>query len=207
MFTGIIAGVFPASIVENQQGLTRYCVAVSPALREGLELGASVAVNGICHTVSAIDEQGIWFDSMSETLSRTTIKSLQPNDMLNIERSARFGDEIGGHEVSGHVDGTMPVISVAASANNHVIGFQLPAAYRDFVFDKGFLSIHGASLTVSDYDRRNGNFKVYLIPETLRLTNLGELEVGDNVNFEIDRKTQVIIETVRQIMQQQQRGD
>lgn len=177
-----------------------FAVSFPEALRQDLEIGASVAIDGCCQTVRTIDNDRVWFDAMQETLAKTTLGGLQPGQGVNVERSARFGQEIGGHELSGHVDAMLEIVHIEETADNHVLSLEVPQAFRQFVFNKGYLSVHGASLTVSDYEPGTGRFNVYLIPETLRVTNLGQLSIGDTVNMEVERKTQTIVETVNAYM-------
>jgi riboflavin synthase len=116
--------------------------------------------------------------------------------MVNVERSHRPGMEIGGHIVSGHVDGTAKIVRVEQPANNYVITLAIPEAWMKYVFPKGFLALNGVSLTVAEADKKNHTITVYLIPETLRRTSFAQKKVGDLVNFEVDRQTQAIVDTV-----------
>ncbi len=212
MFTGIIQKACRIATVEKQTDFCRFSVLLPADLAAGLQVGASVAVDGCCQTVTQYDSVSdaeigeaveVWFDAMQETLKRTTLSSLQPDQSVNIERAAKFGQEIGGHELSGHVDAEIKVAALETTAENHIITLELPGDLSPYVFNKGYLGIHGASLTVSDLDKKSGTFRVYLIPETLRVTNLGTLEAGDLVNLEIDRRTQVIVDTVTAYLDQQ----
>ena len=181
----------------------RFAVKIPAFLCKGLQIGASVAIDGCCQTVTQIDAADsdnahtVWFDAMQETLRRTTLGSLLEGHAVNVERAAVFGQEVGGHELSGHVDDTIIVENIEQTSTNHIITLSLPNNISNYVFNKGYLGIHGASLTVSDLDRDNNTFKVYLIPETLKMTNLGECRQGDQLNLEIDRRTQVIVDTVK----------
>lgn len=202
MYSGIIHGHYPITAVKHRPGLFTFAVELPAPLVKDLKLGASVAIDGVCQTVSKIDGQQVFFDAMQETLDKTTLGSLHLQDSVNVERSLRYGDENGGHELSGHVDGRLTIIDIEQLENNYILTLQVPPNYRKYVFNKGFLAIHGASLTVSDYQPTEGLFKVYLIPETLRLTNLGRFKEGDELNFEIDRRTQVIVDTVENYLSQ-----
>jgi riboflavin synthase len=137
---------------------------------------------------------------MEETLRKTTIGTLKEDDNVNIERSARMGDEIGGHVMSGHVSTMAEIVHVEETENNKAITFKVDPEWMRFIFSKGFISLDGASLTVVDADKTNGTFQVWFIPETLRLTRFGEKGIGDFVNVEIDPQTQVIVETVESIL-------
>ncbi|TAJ93671.1 MAG: riboflavin synthase subunit alpha [Gammaproteobacteria bacterium] len=201
MYTGIIQGTAEVTHAEHKADFLSYAVRLDPALGEGLELGASVAIDGICQTVREIDGAEVWFDAMAETLRKTTLGTLKTGDWVNIERSLRAGAENGGHEISGHVDGTLEILRIERTGDNCIFTLRYPAACGGYIFEKGFLAIHGASLTVSDLDRTASTFRVYLIPETLRLTNLGGMRADDRLNFEIDRRTQVIVDTVKSFLE------
>lgn len=203
MFTGIVQQTCPVAEVVRRQDFMSFAVTMPAELRQGLALGASVAINGCCQTVSELKDENVWFDAMKETLDITTLGDLQPGDAVNVERSASFGQEIGGHELSGHVDGKLKIEHIETTADNSVYTLVLPDHLGKYVFNKGYLAVHGASLTVSDLDKSSGRFKVYLIPETLRITNLGNFAAGDHLNLEIDRRTQVIVETVEAYMASQ----
>lgn len=167
---------------------------------ENLRQGASVSVNGACLTVTSFDREGVSFDVMKETLQKTTIGLLKEGDEINIERSTKIGEEIGGHLVSGHVSTTAEVISIDKTENNTTMTFRVDPAWMKFIFSKGFIALDGASLTVVDASEEQGTFQVWFIPETLRLTCFGARKVGDRVNVEIDPMTQVIVETVERIL-------
>jgi riboflavin synthase len=196
MYTGIVQGAFEAVEVRRKPEFMSFAVQFPPELLEELGPGTSVNVDGVCQTVVKVDGDIVWFDAMIETLRRTTLGHLDQGDRVNIERSARVGQESGGHDIAGHVDGMLEIIQRYESEDNLFLTFRVPDAYRRYIFDKGFLSVHGCSLTVTNFDREAGTFEVYLIPETLRLTNLGAKKVGGSVNFEIDRRTQAIVDTV-----------
>lgn len=196
MFTGIVQGNFPVTDVQDKPGLKTFIVELSSELIEGLEIGASVAIDGVCHTVVKIDGQNVTFDAMTETLQKTTIGELKTGDTVNIERSAKMGDEIGGHVMSGHVETMGHVSDVHDFENNRVLTIKVPQNFVKFIFEKGFIGISGCSLTVTDYDRENGFFKVYLIPETLRVTGFDKIQKGDTVNIEIDSRTRIIVDTI-----------
>ncbi|MBB3048332.1 riboflavin synthase [Litorivivens lipolytica] len=200
MYTGIVAGAFPLVELTQKPGLSQLVVELNEALVAGLTIGASVGLNGACMTVTAIDGVKVHFDAMQETLSLTTLGQLREGDLLNVERSANQGAEIGGHLISGHVDGTAELIALETPENNCTMTFQLPPELVKYVFKKGFIGLHGCSLTVADFDRERRRFSVCLIPETLRVTNLSDLQLGDRVNIEVDRQTQVIVDTVERVL-------
>lgn len=197
MYTGIVQGAFPVTQIIEETGLRRFIIALNESLVEGLQIGASVGADGVCLTVTAINGTDVSFDVMQETLSLTTLGQLAQGDKVNIERSAKYGDEIGGHGVSGHVDATAEVVDIALSENNREISYRVPASLRDYILHKGFVAVNGCSLTVASVDQAEGIFKVCLIPETLRVTTHGEKAIGDRVNIEVDRQTQAIVDTVK----------
>lgn len=196
MFTGIVTGTFPVVELTHKPGLTTFAVELDQAHVLGLQIGASVSLDGVCMTVTKIAGTRAYFDAAAETLARTTLGALKQGDRLNVERSAKTGAEVGGHVVSGHVDGMAEILAIERPENNCVITFQLTHEYSRYVFNKGFIALNGCSLTVCDLDKKTGRFRVFLIPETLRLTTFGAATEGDLVNFEIDRQTQVIVDTV-----------
>lgn len=204
MFTGIVQGT--ASIVEVHEldAFRTHVVALPPEMREGLEIGASVSHNGVCLTVTAIDGDNVSFDLMRETLRLTNLGALEPGGRVNIERAARFGDEIGGHSMSGHIICMANVVAIEEAPNNRRLWFSLPDTIGRFVFEKGYIGVDGISLTVGDVRRAADDsgieFSVNLIPETLSRTMLKERLPGDKVNIEIDPQTQVIVETVERVL-------
>ncbi len=200
MYTGIVQGAFALTELNDEPGLRRLAITLPAHLREDLQIGASVGLDGVCMTVTGVSGATVHFDAMQETLSLTTLGQMAVGDLVNVERSAKQGAEIGGHLISGHVDGRAAVTAVVRSENNVEVFFQLPAALIKYVFHKGFIGLHGCSLTVASMDSVSGVFSVCLIPETLRSTNLKLLEVGDEVNIEVDRQTQVIVDTVERVL-------
>ncbi|ALM52345.1 riboflavin synthase [Halomonas huangheensis] len=204
MFTGIVQGTATLLAIEEAQDFRTHVVALSEDLRQGLELGASVSHNGVCLTVTAIDGERISFDLMRETLRITNLGDLDVGDYVNIERAARFGDEIGGHAMSGHVSGMAELVELDEAPNNRRLWFRLPQGLERFVFAKGYIGIDGISLTIGDVRAFAGEqgreFCVDLIPETLSRTTLGDRRPGARVNIEIDPQTQAIVETVERVL-------
>lgn len=198
MFTGIVQGTAEIIAIAEKHGLRTHTVRLPPALLPGLQPGASVAHNGCCLTVTAIDGDCVSFDLMRETLRLTNLGLLQVGDRVNVERAARFGDDIGGHAMSGHIMGTAEVTQVLESANNRQIWFRVPAELGKYVFTKGYIGIDGISLTIGEV--RGDGFCVNLIPETLARTNIGTRRPGDRINLEIDPQTQAIVDTVERVL-------
>jgi len=198
MFTGIVQGVATVAAITDRPGLRSFELALPPGLDTGLEIGASLACDGVCLTVTALLGPGrASFDVMQQSLALTTLGSVQLAGRLNVERAARDGAEIGGHPLSGHVDCLGRLIGIRQPENNHVLRIEVPVSHRRYVFAKGYIAINGASLTVAEADRQAGWFEVWLIPETLRMTTFADKAVGASLNIEIERGTQVVVDTVR----------
>jgi riboflavin synthase len=201
MFTGIVQGVARIARVSDRSGLRNLRLALPSGFATGLVVGASVAVDGVCLTVTALHgDDAAEFDVMQQTLMLTTLGHGAVGSRVNVERAARDGAEIGGHPLSGHVDFAARVTEVRRPENNHVLRLAVPAPWMRYVFAKGYIALDGASLTVAEADREpggSGGFEVWLIPETLRMTTFAAKRVGDLLNVEIDRATQVMVDTVR----------
>ncbi|QEM82096.1 riboflavin synthase subunit alpha [Halomonas binhaiensis] len=206
MFTGIIQGTAEVVAIQEAEAFRTHVVAMSDELREGLEIGASVAHNGACLTVTSIEGERVSFDLMRETLRVTNLGAVKVGDRVNLERAARFGDEIGGHAMSGHVMGMAELVEIDEAPNNRRLWFRLPEGLDRFVFAKGYIGVDGASLTIgavrnaTSKEQSRTDFCVDLIPETLARTTLAERCPGDRVNIEIDPQTQAIVETVERVL-------
>lgn len=195
MFTGIIQGIFKITDIKSRANTRQLFIEFTPELLEGLKTGASVAIDGVCLTVIAIENNIVSFDVIDESLRKTTLGQLQTGDQVNIERSLKYGDEIGGHQVSGHVFGTAIISDIEKSDTSHTLTIQCSAEWMKYILPKGFIALDGASLTVGEVDLK-GFFKIHLIPETLRLTRFGSKSTGDVVNLEIDAQTQTTVDTI-----------
>jgi len=203
MFTGIVQGVAQVATITDRPGLRSFELAFAPGFDQGLEIGASVACDGVCLTVTELPGPGrARFDVMQQSLGLTTLGALVPGSRLNVERAARDGAEIGGHPISGHVDCQGQLISLRRPENNHVLRIGVPASHMRYVFAKGYVAINGASLTIAEADRRERWFEIWLIPETLRMTTFGDKREGDVLNIEIERSTQVLVDTVRDALEE-----
>jgi riboflavin synthase len=206
MFTGIVQRKLAVENCQLQTGLLSFDLQLSGELTEGLSIGASIAINGVCLTVTHIAlEQAtavVSFDAMQQTLAVTNLSSLTNGVEVNVERSLTFGKEVGGHIVSGHIDAVAEITAIETSENNCTMRFSYPAALNKYVLVKGFIALNGCSLTIAAVDHQQSRFSVCFIPETLRSSILGELQVGDNVNMEVDRQTQAIVDTVERVLAQ-----
>lgn len=207
MFTGIVQGIASVQALTDQPGLRSFTLRFPPGFAVGLAIGASVAVDGVCLTVTALEGSGSGngdeqarFDVMQQSLGLTTLAGLQRGSHVNVERAARDGAEIGGHPLSGHIDFMGRVAQVRRPENNHVLRIEVAAPWMRYVFAKGYIAVNGCSLTVSEAQREAGGagwFEVWLIPETLRATTFAEKAEGAALNIEIERQTQVFVDTVR----------
>jgi riboflavin synthase len=198
MFTGIVQGQGTLLDIIDKHDFRTHLVQLPQAMLPGLELGASVAHNGCCLTVTAIEGDQVTFDLMEETLRVTNLGRLGVGDSVNLERAARFGDEIGGHTMSGHIMAQSELLERRVTQTNTTLWFALSASLAKYVFTKGYIGIDGISLTLGEV--REDRFAVHLIPETLSRTNLGHIEPGYQVNIEIDPQTQAIVDTVERVM-------
>ena len=189
MFTGIVSDIGTIERVQSE-GDPRVRIATSYD-PDTIDLGASIACSGVCLTV--IDKGTAdthWFDVQvsGETIARTARDQWTPGRRLNLERAMKLGDELGGHIVTGHVDGIAEVIGICPEGESHRIGFAVPAALAPFIAPKGSITIDGVSLTVNTVEDQGDttHFSVNLIPHTQAVTTLGALAQGQMVNIEID---------------------
>ena len=203
MFTGIVQGLASVASISDRPGLRSIALALPPGFDAELAIGASVACDGVCLTVTerpASDRAR--FDVMQQSLGLTTLGALSAGSVLNVERSASAGAEVGGHVLSGHIDCQATLLSLRQPENNHVMRIGVPPSHRRYLFAKGFIAVNGASLTMAEVDRAAGWFEVWLIPETLRMTTFGAKRPGDALNLEIERGTQVMVDTVRDLLEE-----
>ncbi|VAY02271.1 Riboflavin synthase [Arsenophonus endosymbiont of Aleurodicus dispersus] len=199
MYTGLVKGKATLVAVEDSVNFRTYTVQFPSELLGGLETGASVANNGCCLTVTYINGNLVSFDLMEETLRLTNLGSLKIGDMINLERSAKYGDEIGGHVMSGHIITTVEISKILKAENNLQICFYVhDKQLMKYIFHKGFIGVDGISLTVGNVV--NNFFCVHLIPETIARTTIAEKSIGEKVNIEIDAHIQAVVETVERIM-------
>ncbi len=184
MFTGIIEGVGRIAALQPVGGDLRLTVAVGSLPFDAVQLGESIAVNGVCLTVVAFDAASFQADASTETLALTTLGRLPLGAALNLERAMRPTDRLGGHIVSGHVDGLGTVQSITDDARAQRWRFAVPAALLKYIAKKGSICVDGTSLTVNEVD--DEGFEVALIPHTIAHTRFAETRVGEAVNLEID---------------------
>ena len=199
MFTGIVQAQVEVVQVESKGSMRTVSVKLGDLTRD-LALGASVAVNGVCLTVTKVADEIAEFDVIAETLSVTNLGQLKEGDLVNVERSFTVGTEVGGHIVSGHVTGTAALIERRDQDHNHVVRLQGDPDWLKYVFHKGFVAVDGASLTVSSIDKNASWFEISLIPETLSRTSLGYRAEGDLFNVEVEAQTVTTVDTVERLL-------
>ncbi|AFP84658.1 riboflavin synthase [secondary endosymbiont of Ctenarytaina eucalypti] len=205
MFTGIVQGTAPIIAIEAKKNLCTHYVRLPTSLLLNLDIGASIAHNGCCLTVTNIADDVVSFDLMQVTLQLTNLGAIKVGDEVNLERPASLKTEIGGHMMSGHIIGTAELSKIVTSENNRQIWFSLPnRALMKYILHKGYIGVDGISLTVSEV--ADDRFCVHLIPETLRRTTLGKKRLGASVNIEIDSQTQAIIDTVERVLSARHRA-
>ncbi|NVK36860.1 MAG: riboflavin synthase subunit alpha [Gammaproteobacteria bacterium] len=202
MFTGIVQTAVQIDRIQKQTGLWTLTLSLPDNLIPGLTLGASVALNGTCLTVTSISGNQVTFDVMMASLKLTNLQSLSEGSYVNVERAAKFGDDIGGHQLSGHVHSVVRVVDIERPENNCIVWFELTDAIKPYVFDKGYIGLNGCSLTIAEV--RQDRFCVYLIPETLNITTYKNVQVGDGINLEIDSHIQAVVDTVERLLKQKQ---
>jgi len=183
MFTGIIEET--GSVVAFTRGADAWKLQIAAkAALEDVSLGDSIAVNGCCLTVTQFDAGHVWFDVLEETRRLTNFTTLTPGAAVNLERSLRFGGKIGGHFVSGHVDGLGVIEVLESRGADHYLRVRAPAGQGRYLIHKGSITIDGISLTVAEVE--GDAFAVWIIPTTIAVTNLREKRLGSPVNLEFD---------------------
>lgn len=197
MYTGIVAGTAPILNIEERDGFRSFTIDLT-GFDDGLEIGASVSLDGVCMTVVGIESGRVGFDAIEETLERTTLADRSNGDVLNVERSLRLGDELGGHMLSGHVMCTAEILERAEVGEGVDLRISIPDEVRPYILEKGYVAVDGMSLTVGRVD--DSGFDLHIIPETLRVTTIGQKEVGGSVNIEVDSQTQAIVDTLSRSM-------
>lgn len=199
MFTGIVQRVGVVESAAEAGNVTALAVRIGD-LAADLEPGASVAVDGTCLTTVAIAAGAVRFDVIAETRAATNLGRLQSGDRVNVERSLRFGDEVGGHVLSGHISAAATVVALARTPGHCRLTVSVPEKWMRYLMPKGFVALNGTSLTIQELDQAHGTIDVSLIPETLDRTTFDATNVGDRLNLEVDTQTQAVVETVHRLL-------
>ncbi len=184
MFTGIVQAVGRVKALTPRSGDVELLIDTDTLPLEGVALGDSIAVSGACLTVTRLEERAFAADVSNETLGCTTLGSLAVGSRVNLEKALRAGDALGGHYVTGHVDGVATIVGLSQDARSLRVSIQVPERLARYVAAKGSVTIEGTSLTVNEVD--GCVFGVNLIPHTQDVTTLGTLTLGQSVNFEVD---------------------
>ena len=187
MFTGIVQEI--GTVVSVTRGAL--VVNARQSLKD-LQVGGSIAVNGVCLTVTSFNDNSFSVDVMPETLKRTNLGLLKSGDSINLEKPLAFNGEIGGHLVQGHIDDTGKVVQIAREGEAVLMRFEAPPEIRHYIVPKGFIAVDGTSLTVTDKDTKT--FGVSLVGYTLEHTILGDRKPGDMVNLEVDIIGKYVVE-------------
>jgi len=185
MFTGIVEALGTVTKIVNGADSAQLTIE-SPGFFTDIKLGDSISVNGCCLTAVTNTADIFTVDVMKQTLAITNIGKLAEGDVVNLEKAMLVTDRLGGHIVQGHVDALAQVASVNEGADWYEIIVSVPTDYLKYIQPQGSITLNGVSLTVAKLDDTKSEVSVWLIPETLKRTNLGQLQVGDQVNLEVD---------------------
>lgn len=198
MYTGIVQAVAPVTQIIRHDGYTQFHIEFPERLIEGLQIGGSVSVEGVCLSATSITGRIVTFDAMDATLERTNLSDLKVGDTVNLERSAKPNDENGGHAMAGHIATTATLVSIKSEMPGAHIRFSVPEEWAKYIFPRGFLAVNGASLTVAE--AKDNVFQINLIPETLRQTTFPRYKTGDRLNIEVDHQTMVMVDVVERTL-------
>ena len=184
MFTGLVEETAPVLAVKPASHEGALLSVEAPFVAQGTRVGDSVAVNGCCLTVVTLEGNAITFDLLNETLARTNLGAQKPGSLVHLERALPANGRLGGHFVQGHIDCTVPLVSLEAVGRDYRMEVALPSNFAHYVVYKGSIAINGISLTVAEVLERS--FVVWIIPHTYAVTNLRTLKPGDALNIEFD---------------------
>lgn len=198
MFSGIVQEAGKVIGFVKEKDIYNLSIECSSEFISDLKKGASISVDGVCLTVKDENPEILRFDLVEETIKRTNFQNIKTGDNVNLERSLKMGDEIGGHPVSGHIHGISKVISIDKRDQSWDVKFSVEPFMHDYMLHKGYVAINGCSLTVGEVS--NESFMIHLIPETLSITNLFQLEQDSVVNIELDQNTIIIADTVKKYL-------
>jgi riboflavin synthase len=198
MFSGIVQEAGKVIEFVKEKDIYNLSIECSSEFISDLKKGASISVDGVCLTVKDENPEILRFDLVEETIKRTNFQNIKTGDNVNLERSLKMGDEIGGHPVSGHIHGISKVISIDKRDQSWDVKFSIESFMHDYMLHKGYVAINGCSLTVGEVS--NESFMIHLIPETLSITNLFQLQQDSIVNVELDQNTIVIADTVKKYL-------
>ena len=200
LFSGIVETIGTLVSLDKGDDTWRISVKIPFSSLGGLIPSASISVEGVCLTIVKIEGDVVHFDLIPETLRCTTLSQKNVGDPLNIERSLKIGDEIGGHLLSGHINAKGIIEFWQKNTKSAVCVIRCEDPSLPVIFSKGYIAVDGISLTVGHVDPLTDSFHIHLIPETLERTTLGEKSVGDLVNLEFDGQTIAVVQTVERLL-------
>ncbi|AOH85693.1 hypothetical protein AWL63_18860 [Sphingomonas panacis] len=203
MYSGIVQTRARVVGVDEHDGALNVTVQVGPDHLKDVKIGASIALDGVCMTVVDHSENTVTFNAVQATIDATNIGDRRVGDLLNFERSLRFGDENGGHAVSGHIYGVGRIASMTKVGRGALVFVEAPSDLMPFIFTKGFITVDGASLTVGRIGTNGAGFELNLIPETLRQTVFELRGTNARVNLEVDYQTVVIVQSINAAIKRQ----
>ena len=198
MFSGIVQEAGKVKDFLKREDIYNISIDCSSKITSNLKKGASVSVNGVCLTVKDENPEILRFDLVEETIKRTNFQNIKIGDNVNLERSVKMGDEIGGHLVSGHIHGISKVVSIEIRDQSWDVEISIEPFMQEYILHKGYVAINGCSLTVGEVSKES--FLIHLIPETLSVTNLFQLEQDSTVNIELDQNTIIIADTIKKYL-------
>ena len=198
MFSGIVQEKGSIANLQKLNEVLSIEISCSENFVKGISIGDSVSVDGVCLTVTAKTSDSISFDAVNETLNRTIINHYIVGSLINLESALKFGGSIGGHLMSGHIHQTAVIKEVLIIGDSKDLVIEVDPEWSKYIFEKGYVGINGCSITIGQVNETR--FKVHLIPETLRSTNLDDLVFGDSINLELDQNTIAITDTTERIL-------
>lgn len=197
MFTGLIESSVPIISIDDRDGNLRMCLELPNNISE-VKMGDSISLNGVCLTVSDIKDRKIWVDIVQETAVTSNMADLKVGDPLNLEKSLKVGDELGGHIMTGHIDGTGVITKIRNVAGSRTIWISVSSELARFIVKKGSVGLEGVSLTVVDL--KNDQLSVVIIPHTAKVTSLGTKTEGNRLNIEVDVIGKHVRKSVQEII-------
>jgi riboflavin synthase len=200
MFSGIVQTVGKIESIEDKNHIKTIRIETHGDYLEDIAIGQSVSVDGVCLSLVKKNKEYCEFEAVEETINRTTLGSYKQGTKVNLEKSLKFGDTVGGHFVSGHIHTKGRIVEVELIGESKNILVEIEEKWIKYLTEKGYISVNGASITIGKVSKKT--FYIHLIPETLRTTNLDELIYGKYVNLEFDQTTIAIVDTTERLINQ-----
>ena len=200
MFSGIVQTVGKIESIKDKNHIKTIRIETHGDYLEDIAIGQSVSVDGVCLSLVKKNKEYCEFEAVEETINRTTLGSYKQGTKVNLEKSLKFGDTVGGHFVSGHIHTRGRIVEVELVGESKNILIEIEEKWIKYLTEKGYISVNGASITIGKVSKNT--FYVHLIPETLRTTNLDELIYGKYVNLEFDQTTIAIVDTTERLINQ-----